>query len=265
MKTFPTWLCCAVLIGTLSACGPSNSEKLAIATVTCNVMSESRNMDAAFRIKEINAAREKLGASPYLGNDSLIRLSISLGTCVDLVLGDQNPRPQKEQISKIADPEEILRQREQLEAQEELKRQQAIERKVESRLAAEKSKSDLYVMTKSEQSVWRTEMSKYLTETNFQFELTEKPGSNSVQSTCLDGSYFTLTLIAKDGAESQTKRCEAGFTKIDGLRKDDVVTGMLKITGAKPESRLPLPTAHGDLGKYSQLVDPFVFEWNDAS
>ena len=76
MKTFPTWLCCAVLIGTLSACGPSNSEKLAIATVTCNVMSESRNMDAAFRIKEINAAREKLGASPYLGNDCLIRLFI---------------------------------------------------------------------------------------------------------------------------------------------------------------------------------------------
>lgn len=127
------------------------------------------------------------------------------------MLGDQNPRPQKEQILKIADPEEILRQREQLEAQEELKRQQARERKEESRLAAEKSKSDLYVMTKSEQSVWRTEMSKYLTETNFQFELTEKPRSNSVQSTCLDGSYFTLTLIAKDGAESQIRSGRTNF------------------------------------------------------
>ena len=63
----------------LFACGPSPEEiaeqetlaeeaKLTeqkrrsdLATVTCNVMGESRNMDAAMRIKEINSAREKLG------------------------------------------------------------------------------------------------------------------------------------------------------------------------------------------------------------
>jgi len=38
----------------LSACGPSNQEKEEIAIITCNIMGESRNMDGAMRIKEIN-------------------------------------------------------------------------------------------------------------------------------------------------------------------------------------------------------------------
>ena len=45
-------------------------------------------MDSAFRIKEINAAREKIGAGPYLGNDAQIRGSFELGLCEELVKGD---------------------------------------------------------------------------------------------------------------------------------------------------------------------------------
>ena len=40
----------------LSACGPSNQAKEEIAIITCNIMGESRNMDGAVRIKEINTS-----------------------------------------------------------------------------------------------------------------------------------------------------------------------------------------------------------------
>ena len=37
---------------------------------------------------EINAAREKIGAGPYLGNDEQIRDSFEMGLCKELVKGD---------------------------------------------------------------------------------------------------------------------------------------------------------------------------------
>ena len=79
------WL---VLPLSLAACGPSQQEIDDTATITCNIMAESRNMDAAFRIKEVNAAREKIGAGPYLGDDEQIRDSFEMGLCKELVKGD---------------------------------------------------------------------------------------------------------------------------------------------------------------------------------
>ena len=90
----------------LSACGPSQEEiaeqerlaeeaKVAelkrrsdLATVTCNFMAESRNMDAAMRIKEINSVRERLGEDFYLGTDAGIKESFEYGLCRELVLND---------------------------------------------------------------------------------------------------------------------------------------------------------------------------------
>ena len=72
----------------LAACGPSQKDIENVATITCNIMGESRNMDAAFRIKEINSAREKIGAEPYLGTDWQIKESFSRGICKELVKGD---------------------------------------------------------------------------------------------------------------------------------------------------------------------------------
>ena len=51
-------------------------------------MAESRNMDAAMRIKEINSARERLGEELYLGTDSGIVESFKYGLCKELVLND---------------------------------------------------------------------------------------------------------------------------------------------------------------------------------
>ena len=73
----------------LFSCGPSVKEKEEIAILTCNIMGESRNMDAAFRIKEINAAREQIGEDRFLGTDDEILVSFELGLCKELVLNDK--------------------------------------------------------------------------------------------------------------------------------------------------------------------------------
>ena len=74
----------------LFACGPSQEEKENIATISCNIMGESRNMDAAFRIREINDAREKIGGAPFLNSDKEIKESFEYDLCKELVLGDSN-------------------------------------------------------------------------------------------------------------------------------------------------------------------------------
>ena len=72
----------------LISCGPSPEERQDIAQLTCNIMGESRNMDGALRIKEINAAREKLGEAIFLGSDEAIKESFEYGLCTDLVLNE---------------------------------------------------------------------------------------------------------------------------------------------------------------------------------
>lgn len=90
----------ALLIG----CGMSDEEKANVAAVTCSVMSETRNMDAAVRVREINAAREKIGEAPYLNGDEGIKQSFEFGLCEELVLNDptydQKSRMVAERIAK---------------------------------------------------------------------------------------------------------------------------------------------------------------------
>ena len=82
-------LCIAPMVLLLAGCGMSQGEKETLAQLTCNIMGESRNMDAAFRIKEINSARDKMGEPAYLGSDERIKTSFALGLCEDLVLSDE--------------------------------------------------------------------------------------------------------------------------------------------------------------------------------
>jgi len=112
----------------LSACGPSQEEiaeqerlaeeaKVAelkqrsdLATVTCNFMAESRNMDAAMRIKEINSVRERLGEDFYLGTDAGIKESLEYGLCRELVLNDPDYNSKLlETITVVKEAEEIAR------------------------------------------------------------------------------------------------------------------------------------------------------------
>ena len=71
----------------LASCGPSAEEKKNIAAVTCSIMGETRNMDGAVRVREMNDAREKIGGEPFLEGDDAIEEAIGFGLCRELVLG----------------------------------------------------------------------------------------------------------------------------------------------------------------------------------
>lgn len=77
----------------LCSCGLSQDEKENIAAITCAIMSETRNMDAAVRIRELNEAREKIGEEPFLSGDEKIRNAIEKGYCEELVLNGKNANP----------------------------------------------------------------------------------------------------------------------------------------------------------------------------
>ena len=73
-------------ISLLAGCGPSEEEKKNVATIACNVMSASR--DWAFRIKEMNAAREKVRGPPFLGTGADIAEALRWELCEELVFDD---------------------------------------------------------------------------------------------------------------------------------------------------------------------------------
>jgi hypothetical protein len=90
----------------LTACGPSQEEKEEIAIITCNIMGESRNMDGSMRIREINAAREKIGEDAFLGSDEDIKTSLMNKLCKELVLNNNyeatlNAKLQADREAKI--------------------------------------------------------------------------------------------------------------------------------------------------------------------
>ena len=72
----------------LTACGPSQEEKKNVAAVTCSIMGETRNMDAAVRVREMNDAREKIGGEPFLRGDDAIQEAFEWGLCQKLVLNE---------------------------------------------------------------------------------------------------------------------------------------------------------------------------------
>tara|TARA_B110001450_G_scaffold87320_1_gene83134 strand:- start:60 stop:743 length:684 start_codon:yes stop_codon:yes gene_type:complete len=109
----------------LSACGPSQVEKEEIAIITCNIIGESRNTDGALRIREVNAAREKMGKSAFLETDDAITASIKYGLCPELVLNE----PEYDQ--KLADAIKVERAMLESLKIEEQKRKEAAEKKAE--------------------------------------------------------------------------------------------------------------------------------------
>lgn len=70
----------------LVGCGMSEEERQNIAAVSCSIILETRNMDGALRVREVNATREKLGEPPYLGGDDGIIEAVESGLCLSLVL-----------------------------------------------------------------------------------------------------------------------------------------------------------------------------------
>jgi len=151
----------------LASCGPSAeekrqvemeqqrieqeaSEKLAqekairIAAVTCSIMGETRNMDAAVRVREMNDAREKIGGEPFLRGDDAIQEAFEYGLCQELVLNEnydetlQSLKDAKRERERIAREKRAEENRIAAEKRAEENRIAAEKRAEEQRIAAEK-------------------------------------------------------------------------------------------------------------------------------
>lgn len=90
MKNIIIHLSLSLFLMMVVSCGMSEKEKNEIAIITCNIIAESRNMDALLRIKEVNAAREKIGEEKFLETDEYIKTAYTYGLCKELVLNDPN-------------------------------------------------------------------------------------------------------------------------------------------------------------------------------
>lgn len=145
----------------LVSCGVSDEERMEIATLTCNVMAESRNMDAAFRIKELNSARELLGEDRYLEGDNVIKESFQFDLCKELVLND----PKFDSIFEIKkEAYEIELKRVQdsilVEKQKEL---DSLTKVYEEVVSKREQKVDRYRKERSDsQKEWRNNIKEYL-------------------------------------------------------------------------------------------------------
>ena len=128
-----------LLLFGIVGCSPSEqdiaetrSQNIDISISTCNLMKESSTNDGVFRLREINAAREKMGKELFLGTDSDVRQSIYYGLCSLLVLDDPI---YDTKLQERVDSEKAQRL---LAEQERLKQEKASK--------IEKSAFDLYVL-----------------------------------------------------------------------------------------------------------------------
>lgn len=113
----------------LTACSPSPEESAKIATLSCNVMGASRNMDSSLRLVEINRARDELGKSEFLQTDDAIKEAFEYGLCHSLVLDSPN------YSSLLSDAKAERREQERLaEEAEEARYQAKVKRGKESTL-----------------------------------------------------------------------------------------------------------------------------------
>ena len=92
----------------LVACGPSNEDKQNVATITCNIIAETKNMDPAMKIKEMNNAREKINGEPYLFGKDKINESLKYNLCENLVLLSE---PEYEKVLLAAKEEAELQEK----------------------------------------------------------------------------------------------------------------------------------------------------------
>ena len=175
----------------LTACGPSTKEKEEIAIITCNIMGESRNMDGAVRIKEINAAREKMGEDSFLGSDDAIKQSFKYGLCRELVLNDHD------YIDKLTAALEIELARLKAEEEETEKRAKA------ARIEREKREEAKRIQIEQAPSKYRKAVLKQIADYNAAITHAGMLiiGWGEIHITCLNGLYAEVIIKLTNGTE----------------------------------------------------------------
>ena len=105
-----------IVVG-LVGCSMPQEEKENIAAVTCSIMSETRNMDAAIRVEKMNDARDKIDGEPFLRGDAAIKEAFDWELCQELVLNEtyderlQSLKDAKRELERIAEEKRAEEQR----------------------------------------------------------------------------------------------------------------------------------------------------------
>jgi len=81
-------LALVLIVFGIVGCSMPQEEKENIAAVTCSIMSETRNMDAAIRVEKMNDARDKIDGEPFLRGDAAIKEAFDWELCQELVLNE---------------------------------------------------------------------------------------------------------------------------------------------------------------------------------
>jgi hypothetical protein len=81
-------LALVLMVFGIVGCSMPQDEKENIAAVTCSIMSETRNMDAAIRVEKMNDARDKIDGEPFLRGDAAIKEAFDWELCQELVLNE---------------------------------------------------------------------------------------------------------------------------------------------------------------------------------
>lgn len=123
----------ASLLVVLSACGPSQEEKMRIAQQACATIMATRKFESSKRIQVLNEAREEVGDYdyPYPLDDDFLWRSLSLGgtpACIDNIVKPPPPPP-KTQAQLEAEA-----------AEAEARAKEAEERRIAEEKAAEEAK-----------------------------------------------------------------------------------------------------------------------------
>jgi hypothetical protein len=116
-------------------------KSIRVAAVTCAVIRETRQMDSAIRVREVNNARESIGALPYTLGDEIIVDAVKYGLCKDLVLDDNFVTKLKSahEVEKALKAERDRMAREKRAAEERIAAEKRAEKRAEKvRVAAEK-------------------------------------------------------------------------------------------------------------------------------
>ena len=107
-------LALVLMVFGIVGCSMPQEEKENIAAVTCSIMSETRNMDAAIRVEKMNDARDKIDGEPFLRGDAAIKEAFDWGLCQELVLNETYDERLKSLKDAERERKEAIQERERL-------------------------------------------------------------------------------------------------------------------------------------------------------
>ena len=161
-----------------------------IAAVACSVMGETRNMDSAVRVREMNAARVEIGEQPFLDGDEAIKEAFEYGLCESLVKNESTYPTMLAEMKRI--------EREAIAARQQREREEA------ERLAREKEEKERVPRQK-----WRAAMESDLQDASLEFisaSYDDQDVRLNIKYTCkpIDGFRREVVVVLKNNLGTLT-------------------------------------------------------------